>query len=261
MISKAIRDLKQSFLQYEIWSHLGFQDVLQRYRRSFLGPWWITLSMMIFISVMGVVFSRIFAQNFSQYVYYFTSGFLLWSFISNCINESTDLFKNHAGFIKQVNLPYNLYVMKFFTKHLLIFAHNFIVYLLVIAVYKINPGMIVFLALPGLALLVLNLYWICLMIGLLSARFRDLVPIVNSSVQILFFVTPISWTPNLIGENSILLKLNPILHLIDIVRSPLLGVCPPLSIWIFAISFAFFGSIMCFMIFNKVRSKIPFWID
>jgi ABC-type polysaccharide/polyol phosphate export permease len=256
-----LQDFKKASSQYRIWLHLGLLEVKQRYRRSVLGPWWISISMLIFIAVMGVIFSRLFKQSLPQYVTFFTSGFVLWSFVSSCINEATDIFRNNSGFIKQINLPYNLYVLKFITKNVSFLAHNFIVYFLVICFFKSNPGWVGLLAIPGILLLIINMYWISLLVALISTRFRDMVPIINSAVQIMFFVTPISWMPKLLGENSIIVKLNPLVYLLDAARLPLQGIAPSLNTWTIDIGIACLGLILSFTVFDSVRSRIPFWVD
>lgn len=260
-LNPAIQDLRRAFRQYQTWLHLGTLEVRQRYRRSILGPWWITISMLIFICAMGLLFSRLFAQDLNLYVPFFTTGFLLWSFISSCINESTEILKSNSGFIKQIDLPYNLYIFKYLTRNSIIFAHNFVVYLLVIGFFHFNPGWNCLFAIPGLLLLLLNMYWICLVTTLISTRFRDMVAIVNSSVQILFFITPISWMPKLIGENSIIVKFNPFVYLIDAVREPLLGRAPSLIVWMIDSGIALFGLTVGFLLFGRARQKIPFWVD
>ncbi len=257
----SFQDLKKASGQYRIWLHLGLLEVKQRYRRSVLGPWWISISMLIFIVVMGVIFSRLFVQSLPQYITFFTSGFLLWSFVSSCINESTDIFRNNSGFIKQINLPYNIYILKFLTKNVSFLAHNFIVYLLVVCFFRFNAGWVVLLAIPGILLLIVNMYWISLLVALVSTRFRDMVPIINSAVQIMFFVTPISWMPKLLGESSIIVKFNPLVYLLDAARLPLQGIAPSLNTWAIDFGIACFGLSISFAIFNAVRSRIPFWID
>lgn len=254
-------DIRQACSKYFIWWNLGLLDVKQRYRRSILGPWWITINMFIFIGAMGVIFSRVLAQDLATYFPFFATGFLLWSFISTCIIESTEMFKMHAGFIKQMRMPFNFYALKFFTKNFLIFAHNFVVYFVVIAMFRFNPGWKVFLAIPGILLLLVNLYWICLFVAVISTRFRDMVPIVSSSIQLLFFVTPISWMPKLIGENSIIVKYNPLVYFMEIIRRPLLGEFPPIHYWGVNCFIAITGVLGCLTVLRSVRSRIPFWID
>jgi lipopolysaccharide transport system permease protein len=105
------------------------------------------------------------------------------------------------------------------------------------------------------------MYWISLLVAVVSTRFRDMVPIINSAVQIMFFVTPISWMPKLLGENSIIVKLNPLVYLLDVAKLPLQGVAPSLNTWAIVIGISCFGLSISLAVFNSVRSRIPFWID
>jgi ABC-type polysaccharide/polyol phosphate export permease len=45
---------------WQLWSMLGWNDIHQRYRRSALGPFWITISMAIFIVLLGFIYSKLF---------------------------------------------------------------------------------------------------------------------------------------------------------------------------------------------------------
>jgi lipopolysaccharide transport system permease protein len=241
--------------------HLGWVEVKQRYRRSVLGPWWISLSMLIFIGMMGVVFSRLFHQSLGEYIPFFTAGFLFWTFISTSITEGVEIFKANEGFIKQINLPYSLYVFKHLARQVIFLLHNFVVYLLVCAFFRINPGWTSLLVLPGFLLLLINVYWICCLVAMLATRFRDIVPIISSCVQIAFFVTPISWLPKLLDSSSLILKFNPIVYFLDVVRSPLLGIAPTATSWSVCIAMAAIGCAISFSIFASVRSRIAFWVD
>jgi ABC-2 type transport system permease protein len=42
--ARAWGDLTDGFGKRELWLHLGWQDIKQRYRRSVLGPFWITIA-------------------------------------------------------------------------------------------------------------------------------------------------------------------------------------------------------------------------
>lgn len=261
MLGTAIRDLTRGMLHHRVWMQLGWVEVKQRYRRSVLGPWWITLSMLIFILMMGIVFSRLFHQSLGEYIPFFTAGFLFWTFISTSVVEAADVFNANAGFIKQIKLPYSLYIFKHLTKQAICLLHNSVVYLLACLVFKINPGWNILLLIPGFILFVVNMYWICFFIAMICARFRDMIPIINSCVQVAFFVTPISWMPKLLDQNSAVLKLNPLVYLIDIVRAPLLGRSPAAVSWTVCLSMAMIGCFISFSIFSRVRSQIAFWVD
>ncbi len=257
----AMLDLKKASLQYSIWLHLGLLEVKQRYRRSVLGPWWISISMLIFIVAMGKIFSQLLNQSLADYIPFFTTGFLLWSFISSSINESTDLFRSNSGYIKQIQLPYSLYVLKFLSRNLIILAHNLIVYCLVMWFFKINPGWNILWVVPGLLLLTINLYWMCLLVALISTRYRDITQIISSCIQILFFITPITWMPKLLGQDSLIVKFNPFVYFIELIRQPLLGINPAVHVWLINVSIALIGILFSLNLFGRVRSRISFWVD
>jgi ABC-type polysaccharide/polyol phosphate export permease len=257
----AINDLKKGAFHYRTWLYLGWTEVKQRYRRSVIGPWWISLSMLIFIMAMGIVFSRLFHQNLDEYIPFFTAGYLFWSFISSSINESTEVFKSNEGFIKQINLPFSLYVFKHMVRQVICLMHNLVIYVLICFFFQLNPRWTILLIFPAFLLLAMNMYWICFLIGMICTRFRDMIPIVTSCMQIAFFVTPISWTPKLLDQNSSILKLNPLAYLIDIVRAPLLGEFPSLTSWYVAISLLISGSIFTLFLFSRTRTRLAFWVD
>lgn len=257
----AIEDIKKGFLQYRVWLHLGWVEVKQRYRRSIIGPWWISISMTIFILMMGIVFSRLFNQGLKEYIPFFTAGFLFWTFISSSAIEAADIFNINSGFIKQVKLPFSLYVFKHMIRQLICLMHNFAVYVLVCFVFKFFPGLNFFYVLPGFLLFTLNIYWICFTIAIVCARYRDMVPLINSCIQIAFFVTPISWMPKLLSENSLILKMNPLVYLLELVRDPLLGKTPSSLTWSITLGMAMLGFSLCFFLFSLARSRIAFWVD
>jgi len=261
LLNLALQDLKKGFLQHRVWLHLGWAEVKQRYRRSVLGPWWISISMFIFVLMMGIVFSRLLHQRLDEYIPFFTAGFLFWTFISSSVIEAADIFNLNSGFIRQVNLPFSLYIFKHMVRQIICLTHNFAVYVLVCLFFKFFPGLNFFLILPGFLLFAINVYWICFVIAIICARYRDMIPLINSCIQIAFFVTPISWMPKLLSENSFILKVNPFAYLLDLVRDPLLGKIPCTLTWSVNLGMAVVGCSICFFLFSLARSRIAFWVD
>jgi ABC-type polysaccharide/polyol phosphate export permease len=261
LLRLAFQDLKKGILQYRVWTHLGWVEVKQRYRRSVIGPWWISLSMLIFIIMMGIVFSRLFHQRLDEYIPFFTAGFLFWTFISNSVVEAAEVFKSNGGFIKQINLPFSLYVFKHLVRQIICLLHNLVIYLLVCIFFKLNPGPVVLWVFPGFLLLAINVYWICFLVGIICVRYRDMVPMITSCVQIAFFVTPISWMPRLLDQNPSILKYNPLTYMLDIVRSPLLGNLPSAMSWAVNLNMAIIGCGISFVLFSIARPRIAFWVD
>lgn len=261
MFNLALQDFYEAILQYRTWLHLGWMEIKQRYRRSVIGPWWISLSMLIFIVMMGIVFSRLFHQSYREYIPFFTAGYLFWIFISTSVLEATEIFKSNGGFIKQINLPLHVYVFKHLVRQVICLLHNCVVYLLVCVFFQFNPGITFLFVIPGFLLLLINVYWVSLLIAFICVRYRDMIPIITTCIQIAFLVTPISWMPKLLDHYPAILIYNPLVYLLDIVRSPLLGTLPSNLSLIIASSMAISGSVLSLFVFSRIRSRIAFWVD
>ena len=108
------------------------------------------------------------------------------------------MFTTSESYIKQIRLPYSVYVFRSIWSKLIIFAHNFVIYFGVLIYFQIWPGAAALLAIPALMLIVLNGALATVYIGMVSARFRDIPQLISSVVQIIFFVTPIMWNPELL---------------------------------------------------------------
>ena len=101
-------------------------------------------------------------------------GLLVWNYISSVIGEAGSLFTGSELYIKQIRLPYSLYVYRFVWSRIIIFAHNFVIYFGILLYFAIWPGAVILLAIPGFILVTLNVALGSISIGMASARFRDI---------------------------------------------------------------------------------------
>jgi len=255
----ALLDFKDSLSKYRLWAFLSWSDIKMRYRGSSLGPFWITLSMMIFIGAFSLVYSRLFHQPLQQYIPFLTTGYLVWLLISSTLTESCNIFVEAAPLITEIKLPYTLYIFRLISRQIIIFFHNAVVYVLVALLFKLHLHWNFLLFFPGLFLLILNLTSISLLLALLGTKYRDIPQVISSIIQVAFFVTPISWAPNLLSS-SIILKMNPLSYFIDLVRSPLLGQSPEMASWVVGLCLTIITLGVSFLLFSKLRRNIPFWI-
>ena len=209
---------------------------------------------------MGPLYSYLLKQPVGPYFQYIAISFVLWNFISSTINDSCFSFISAEGFIKVVKLPYTTYTLKILAKNFIVFLHNFLIILFVLFFYP-PPNYQYFLYfLLGLFILLLNMFWIALLIGMLSARFRDIPQVVSSGLQILFFVTPIFWKADMLGEKKEYIEWNFLYHLMQVVRAPLMGELASSTDWIFCLSLLFIGCLVAFFFFAKFRSRISYWV-
>lgn len=174
----ALQDLRDGLRKWRLWISLAWLDVKQRYRRAVLGPFWITISMLVLVIALGVLYAGIFRQDTRNFLPYLAAGFIVWSFISSTITESTTTFVAAEGLLKQGGMPLTMHVFRTVFRNLVIGAHNITVMVLM---YIWQPSLLswhVLLFIPGLILMTLNLVWISAIVATLCTRFRDLPPIV-----------------------------------------------------------------------------------
>jgi ABC-type polysaccharide/polyol phosphate export permease len=259
----AYEDIKQGILQWRISLLLSYQDIQLRYRRSVLGPFWITISMAITVYTMGLLYANLFHQDLSTYFPFLIGGMLTWTLISSIINEVTDGLAASEGLIKQIKLPYTSYIHRIACRNLIIFFHNIVVIVPILIIYH-NTAPINFytlLIIPGLLLIYVNSIFYGLIISMIGARYRDISQLIKSVLQIIFFITPVMWTPATLGRNHYLLvDLNPIYALIEIIRQPLLGGLPTLKNLIMALIVTILGIVVSSKFFIKYRQRIIFWL-
>lgn len=257
----AWRDLSGGIGQWWMWGRLGLQDIRVRYRGSALGPFWITLSLALTVGALGILFSKLNHIQIASFLPFLCLGYLGWSFISTVINESCTIFILSAATIKQTKIPFSAYVLQTLWRNILIFLHNILVYVVLALYLGLWPGWLLLVSLLGLLLVCVNVVWIGMMLGLLSARFRDVPLIVSSMLQLVFFVTPILWRPDQLGDGSeAYFLLNPFYLFLTVFRAPLLGVMPPLIIWGELVGLALVGWGVTFLLFARYRGRIAYWI-
>jgi len=255
-----IRDLRASLINRDLWLYLAWQDIRLRYRRSKIGPLWITLSMAIFCVSMGAVYSQLFKANIAEYFPFLSISFIFWGLISGLLSEFPSLYIENSAYIKDIRVnPFSL-LFRLTTRHLITFAHNLVIVVGAYLYFGINPSFAILMVLPALVLVVLNLLGIGVSLSLLGARFRDVAPITQSLVQVVFFITPITWFPKLLPHDSLVLKLNPIAYYLELLRAPLLGQVASLDAWLVAgATCVVFWSVSAW-VYTKKAGKIPFWV-
>jgi ABC-2 type transport system permease protein len=254
------RDLWPALCAWRLWTMLAWNDIRLRYRRSTLGPFWITLSMAMFISILGVIYSRIFHVDVETYLPFLTAGFVTWGLVSQVINESCGAFQEGERIIKQIRLPYALHVFRVVWRDFIIFLHTIVIFIPVALLFRVQIEFTIFLVVPGLILLLANLSWIALTLAILAARFRDITQIVATMTQILMFATPIMWPVSTLSGSTWIAEINPLYHFIELVRTPLLGGEPALLSWMVAVGTLVIGSALSFMLLSRASKRIVFWL-
>jgi ABC-type polysaccharide/polyol phosphate export permease len=254
------RDLYEGLANWRLWSMLGWNDIHQRYRRSAFGPFWITISMAIFIVLLGFVYAKLFHQDIAVYLPYVAMGLITWGFISGTTTEACSAFVENAGIIKQIRLPYSIYAMRMIWRSFIVFLHTVVLIVPIALFFHVAIGWNCLLAIPGMLLVVLNQIWLSIVIGVVATRFRDTVQLVATTIQISMFVTPIMWPVSAISDARFVAEINPFYHMIQLVRAPLLGEAPePLS-WIVVLVMCIVGYGLAAFALTRAHPQLVYWL-
>lgn len=258
----AFKDLSAAILRHSLISILAWQDVRQRYRRSVLGPFWLTISMCVMIGTIGLVFSQVLKIPTRDFLPFITIGIILWTFISSIITEACTGFIVAEKIIKQLPIPLFVHILRIVWRNVLILAHNIVIFPIVLIIVGKPLGLVALLSIPGFILVTINLIWVSLIFATICARYRDLPQMIASLIQVLFYLTPIIWMPKIIsaGANNYLLYLNPVYHLLEIMRAPLIGTIPTAMNWLVSIVLAISGSIIALAFYGNYRRRIAYWL-
>jgi ABC-type polysaccharide/polyol phosphate export permease len=256
----AWRDLRDGASLWRLWTALAWGDIRQRYRRSVIGPFWITLSMAILVGAQSLLYGVLLHVPLHDYLPFLTVGYLIWGFISSVIGDAGLCFAAAASFLRQSRLPKSLFVYRMIWRNLLMVAHNAVVYFAVALIFDIHIGHWA-LTLPlALAILALNGVWVGLLVGMAATRFRDVPQIITNFMQVAFFITPILFKPEMLGQYHYLVDFNPLTHFIGIARAPLLGEAPALTSWLVVIAITIAGCSGTMVAFVRLRARIAYWI-
>jgi ABC-type polysaccharide/polyol phosphate export permease len=260
-LGRAVEDLWEGLARAWVWHAMAWQDIRQRYRGSVLGPFWLTISMTVMIVSLGFLYSNLFKLTIDSYLPFLTLGLLFWTFLSTMVSEGCSCFILAEAMIRQVKMPFTTHVYRVVYRNLIVLAHNAVVYVAVALYFGLPVSAATLMVAPGLVVMVLNGVWVGLLLGMICARFRDVVPIVGSLIQVWFFLTPIFWDRAALDRRyGWLVEINPADALLEIVRAPLLGQPVAAGAWPLALGVLVVGWAVSLAFFARFRARIPFWV-
>lgn len=264
-MNAALEEITGLVTGWRIWLTLAWNDIKLRYRRSSLGPLWLTISMAIRIYFMGFLYAHLFKVDINVYFPFLASGIIIWTTISTLLNEATIAFIESENYIRNIKILFSHFAMRIVARNIIILAHNLLAYLPIILFFSVNDPnfkvMNLLLFIPNLFIITLCAFLWAFIFAMGGARFRDMTLIIDSIMQVVFFMTPIMWMPSLLPENyQLLVQLNPFYHVMNLIRDPLLGHDVHLISYEVIFSFIAVGFATFYYLLNKNKYKIIFWL-
>jgi lipopolysaccharide transport system permease protein len=256
----ALDDVLGGLRLWRLALSLGWLDIRLRYRGSVLGPLWLTISTGVMVGALGFLYSALFHMSLRDYLPFLALSQVLWGFLATLVAEACGAFTESEAAIRSTRMPFFLFAIRILVRNVLVLAHNICVIVVVFLIMMIWPGATGLLAIPALLLWIVDALALSLLLGGICARFRDIMPIVNSVMQIAFFMSPVIWKPEQLGVHAVWLPFNPFYDMLEIVRAPLLGQATPLLVWVAALVYSGILCGLAWLFFLRARGRIAFWI-
>jgi lipopolysaccharide transport system permease protein len=256
----AATDVVEGLKLWKLGLTLAWLDIKLKYRGSVLGPFWLTISTGVMVGAMGTLYGALFHMDPKTYLPFLAISQVLWNAIGGLVTEACITFTQSESTIRAIRMPFFLHAFRAVVRNLISLLHNLPVIVLVFTIFGTWPGASAPLAIPGLAIWLVDGFAACLLLGSFCTRFRDIPPIVGSAMQIAYFVTPVMWRPEQLGRRGWWLPFNPFDALLEVVRGPLIGAAPGASTWALAAGYSLAFCAGSWLLFSRVRGRLAYWM-
>ena len=257
----ALRDIQLGWQRREGWWALSRQTIKISYRRTTLGPIWITIQQLAFILGISLLYSQLFKVKSEDLVPLVAFGISFWGLLTSCITGASSNFIQQSQAITSSTLPISFYVFSTVSQQLLTFLHSAVVLIPFAFIFGTSPRFICLITIPlAISVAAINAFALGLWLGPLSARYRDISASIPIILQLAMFLSPIFWAPSLLGDRDWIINYNPIAWMIETFRSPILGGPIQVELWIKLAIFTISNLVLGVTVLGRVRNKISYWI-
>jgi lipopolysaccharide transport system permease protein len=248
------------------WFSLVRNDLDNRYKRSFFGIGWSLLKPLAMTAVLCAVFGRLFDVAIEDYAPHLLIGMTTWQFFTEALLQGCNSFVLARPYIRQQQVPLAIFPLR----TVLGAGFHFLV--------ALGMGLIITLCLRGVVepvallslipviLIFFVLGWfLAILSGVIFTHFPDTNHLLEIGLQILFYVTPILYKPEVIasrgGKLAMLVEWNPITSLLALVRTPIVdGSFPAVQHIATSLFFLAIVGTLAIVLLRRTERTLIFWI-
>jgi len=260
-IKAAFRDIIDGVLLAPLWLTLGWEQTLTRFRRTVLGPFWLTANLLAMAFALSFIMGGLLGNgNWRSNFALIISGILCWSITGGYLPDASSTFIAAGDLMNTMRLPLTFHVLLMMYKNVINFLAQLIALWVVLFLLKLGSVPDISLLL-GLPIVLINAVLFSMIVAMPAVRFRDIYQTIAVAVQIFFFLTPVFWTPaQMSGRRSVILTLNPFAHLLELIRQPILGHTPLMVHWEWGIGLMFVLGATVVTMLTFYRKRVVFWL-
>lgn len=229
-LADAGRYARQLIRYRHFWVHLALADLRARFRRSYLGIFWLMLQPLLLTLIISAVFIFVFKQQFADYAVYLFSGTIAWDFVTGSVLIGAMSFIAAESYVRQARLPMMGYPLKAVLYCCIVFGLALLGFTLFALAVKpsIFSWRWVYLVPFTLTLIAFGAP-LAIISAIVNIKFRDYQQSMAIVLQMLWYMSPILVMREVFDRPGLSLwtAVNPIASLMDILRDPLLNGLDP----------------------------------
>lgn len=246
------------------WLHLVLSDLRSRWRRSWLGMGWCLIQPLCMTLLLAVVFSHLFHLPFFLYAPYILSGMIVWEFLGSCLSGGSLAFVQADAYIKQCPHPLAIYTLRQVLSNLIVLGlASLVLWFWALLARPENFGFCWLAILTFFPILTLIFWPLTTLLAYAGSRFRDIPHMIGLILQATWFISPVYFDVSMFRKGGLdaLVDYNPIYHLLQIIRAPILqGSWPTLTNYFFCFALIFILVPAASYIGKKVEKKVIFYL-
>jgi len=204
---------KHSLVYYkDLVVALTQKELKVRYKRSFFGYLWSIANPLALALVFFIAFKVFMKIPIENYTLFLIAGLFPWQWFSNSVNTSAMVFIGNASLIKKVNFQHNVLIIATILNDMLHFILSIPVIILFLFIYGMEPSITWFVGIPVLLIIqFIMTVGFSLAVSTINLFFRDIERIVFIFTSLMFYMTPIVYSEDLVPpEYRTLILSNPL---------------------------------------------------
>lgn len=248
----------------ELLGNLVLREIVQRYKQSILGYFWIILNPLFQMIVMSFVFSTVLkVQSLGvPFIIFLSVALLPWNFFASSLNGATGVLVGSSSLITKIYFPREILVLASVLAKLVDFIFSLIILVVFFLIFKTPVTIYILWFFVILAIQMIFTLGLSLIIAALNLFYRDIQYLLSLIIMLWMYLTPIMYPVEMIPDRyRWIFKFNPMAVIINAYRQVLLGgLGPNLNSLGIALLMSVVIFIFGFYIFKKLEGKFADYV-
>jgi ABC-type polysaccharide/polyol phosphate export permease len=210
----------------ELFGNLFRRDLQVKYKGSLLGVAWSLLNPLVLLGVYLLVFGVIFpSPQTPHFALYLLAGLACWIFFATSMQAAARSLIDSADLIKKVRFPRQLVAFSVVATQAVTYAVMVGVLIVLSRLFVGDARSTVWVAIPLALVFGAQVAGLALLAACLNVLFRDIEHVLAAALLPWFFVTPILWSAQTLGDRALRHHtLLSVLHWLNPVAPPIFAI-------------------------------------